>query len=408
MGWLENAWEGIKGAAKGTAEALDPTNDLSIGERAENIGRGALAAGTFGQSEVVRAGAKELKGITDVKPADYQNVEAAQSGMRENRGMLQGLMTEAGQRQAPQIGTPQDIDRGAVRDIQTPTLGAAPQAGMTNIDPQAVGLLRNAAMGQAPSQAQGVLAQGMSQAGQLGLALAGARGGYSPAAVRGAQRQMSAAAQDAAAQASQLRAQEMAAARGQFADVATQQAQLTQQAKLFNSSQEGQFALAQADADLKAQLANQGVDLDILKTNAARGDAASLANLQASLQTMGMNDAMQLAYVSQILGIDEQILAAEMARVGIEQQRYMLDQQARMGLLKSAIGAAGDVGAGIVTAGAAPAAKAAAGAAGGVAQSVPVSQMPAPMAAMPAQANSFDWTQLMQPQLQPSPYVGGQ
>jgi hypothetical protein len=412
MGWLENAWEGIKGAAKGTGKALDPTLDLSIGERAENIGRGALAAGTFGQSELVRAGAKELKGITDVKPASYTGVERAQQGLKENQGMLSDMMTAAGQRQAPQMAAPTDINRADVRNITAPTLGPAPQAGMTSIDPEAVGLLRGAAMGQAPSAAQGVLAQGMSQAGQLGLALAGARGGYSPAAVRGAQRQMSAAAQDAAAQASQLRAQEMAAARGQFADVATQQAQLTQNAKLFNATQEGQFALAQADADLKAQLANQGVDLDILKTNAARGDAAAVANLQAQLQTMGMNDAMQLAYMSQILGIDEQILAAEMSRVGIEQQRYILDQQARMGLLKSVVGAAGDVGAGILTAGAAPATKAAASAAGGAVQSVPTSQMPAPMAAMPAQANSFDWTQIMQPQLQqgvsPSPYVGGQ
>ena len=275
MGWLEDAWEGIKGAAQGTAEAIDPTSDLSMSQRAENIGRGAIAAGTLGQSELARAGAKQMTGFTDVKPAEYGGVDQATKNLQARQDWLTEMMTGAAQREAPQMAAPTAIDRGGVRDVQAGTLGPAPTVGQTQISPEAMELTRHAAMGLAPSQATGLLQQGISQAGQLGMALAGARGGYSPAAVRGAQREMSAAAQNAAAQASQIRAQEMAAARSQFGDLATRQAELTQQAKLFNATQEGQFALAQADANLKAQLANQGVDLDVLKTNAARGDAYS-------------------------------------------------------------------------------------------------------------------------------------
>jgi hypothetical protein len=175
--------------------------------------------------------------------------------------------------------------------------------------------------------------------------MAGTRGGYNPAAIRLAQRQMSSAGQDIAGQSAVLAAQEAATARGQFGEIATQQAQLAAAAKQFNATMEGQVAMANAENSLKAQLANQGVDLDLVKTNAARGDQFALANLEVQLRQSGMNDAMQLAYIASILGIDEQLLATEMARVGIEQQRHMLDTQTRTQILQSGIKAAGDVAA---------------------------------------------------------------
>ena len=355
MGWLEDSWKGVKSAIGGAGEAIDPTSSLDWQERGENLVRGGLAIGTSGLSEAARAGygsAKEaFQGFTDVKPSDYGSVNAATENMRGSQNWLGQMMQENRYREAPQMEAPTNMVRAGVRNVYSPELGRAPTASPTNISPEAIELQRQAALGLAPSQATGMLQQGISQAGQLGMALAGARGGYSPAAVRGAQREMSAAAQNAAAQASQIRAQEMAAARGQFADISAQQAQLAQQAKMFNASQQGQFALTEAENSLKAQLANQGVDLDVMKTNAARGDAASIANLQAQIQAMGMSDAMQLAYISSILGIDEQILAAEMAKVGIDQQRYIMDQQTRMDMLKSGIKAAGDLGASSATAG---------------------------------------------------------
>ena len=79
MGWLNDAWEGTKGAVEGVGKAIDPWSDLSMGERAENIGRGVLAVGSVGTSELARAGYKNLKGFTDVKPADYGAAEAAQT-----------------------------------------------------------------------------------------------------------------------------------------------------------------------------------------------------------------------------------------------------------------------------------------------------------------------------------------
>ena len=286
----------------------------------------------------------KVKGVTDVKPVDYARVEQAQSGMKESQNWLKGLYETAGNRAAPQVAAPQAIDRSGVRNVSVGGI-QAPTVSQTQIDPQAYSMMRDAAMGLAPSAAQGLMRQGMQQAASQSLGMAGTRGGYNPAAIRLAQRQMSSAGQDIAGQSAVLAAQEAATARGQFGEIATQQAQLAAAAKQFNATMEGQVAMANAENSLKAQLANQGVDLDLVKTNAARGDQFALANLEVQLRQSGMNDAMQLAYIASILGIDEQLLATEMARVGIEQQRHMLDTQTRTQILQSGIKAAGDVAA---------------------------------------------------------------
>lgn len=79
-----------------------------------------------------------------------------------------------------------------------------------------VDLIRRAAMGAAPSQAQSVLQEGRDAALQNAMALAKSGGpGMSPAAAQfAAQQQAANIGQQAANQASRLRAQEMAQARG--------------------------------------------------------------------------------------------------------------------------------------------------------------------------------------------------
>ena len=330
--WVKDTVGGIGTAVGGLGESIDPTSSLGVGERFEKGARGLLAVNSLGQTEAIRSGIKQTKGFTDVKPTDWSRMADEEAEMEENRNWLKGLYESAGQRQAPQAAAPTDISRTGVRDVEAQQLGAAPQATAAQIDPRAMQMTYDAAQGLAPSAAQAMLQSGVSQAGQLGMALAGARGGYNPAAIRGAQREMSASVQNAAAQSAGLRAQEMAQARQEFSSLATSSAQLGQQAELFNKTQEGQFKLAYAENALRAQAANQAVDLDVLKTNAARGDTFALANLQAQLQQSGMNDAMQLAYVAQITGIDTTALATEMARISADQQRYMADLKTRLGL----------------------------------------------------------------------------
>lgn len=375
MNWFKEAAKGIGDAAVGVGKALDPTGDDFLDP--EKLIRGNLALGSMGTSELVRAGAKQLKGATDVKPADWSRLADEEARMQENRNWLKDLYGKAGERTAPQAAAPTDISRAGVRDVQATPLGAAPQATAAQIDPRAMQMTYDAAQGLAPSAAQAMLQSGVSQAGQLGMALAGARGGYNPAAIRGAQREMSASVQNAAAQSAALRAQEMQQARQEFSNLASYSAQLGQQAELFNKTQEGQFKLAEAENALRAQAANQAVDLDVLKTNAARGDAFALANLQAQLQQSGMNDAMQLAYVAQITGIDATALATEMARINADQQRRMIDMQTKMGLFSGVLGAGAQAGAAMATGGASLAAPAAAGAAGAATSSMlPATSVP--------------------------------
>jgi len=58
---------------------------------------------------------------------------------------------------------------------------------------------------------------------------------------------------------------------------------------------------ASLERSLRANLANQGVDLDVLKTNAAAGNQMAIAELQAQLQKLGMDDAMAQTYINTAL-----------------------------------------------------------------------------------------------------------
>lgn len=146
----------------------------------------------------------------------------------------QGHMAALAGRQAP-TATAATIDTGA----QSQTRGF--QTG-------ALDLMRQAAMGQAPSAAELLLGRGTQQVQrqQLGLAQ-GTRGLGGAAALRAAQERGALAGQEAAGQAAVLRAQEMAGAREQLAGAATgaraqdlalagQQAELQQQVALQNAA----------------------------------------------------------------------------------------------------------------------------------------------------------------------------
>jgi hypothetical protein len=117
--------------------------------------------------------------------------------------------------------------------------------------------------------------------------------------------------------------------------------------------QQRQQDVQQADLNLRAQMANQGVDLDVLKTNAAAGNQAAIANMDAALRAQGMDDARIANYMQTALGITGQALQKKQ----LEQQASQAKTDMWMKLGGALVGAGGTLGAAAITA--APAAAAA-------------------------------------------------
>ncbi len=184
--------------------------------------------------------------------------------------------------------------------------------------------LTNAADGNAPSVAEHQLRAGMAQGLQNNLALAASARGSGSGAVL-AQRQ----AQDANvslgartnAQAAQLRAGEMAQARGELGqhlgavrggDLAT--AGLGTQVGGLGANIAGvgaglvgtgaQLGTAQAGLLQNANLANQGMDLSVGMANLNAATQTQLANLNAQMTQQGLDDQQKMQHLSAVLGID--------------------------------------------------------------------------------------------------------
>lgn len=242
----------------------------------------------------------------------------------ERKKKLQAAEEKYNNRAAPQI-TPDQVervDRNQVREvnatpIQAGTMQAATidQTQANQVRERQMGLINQLeaqAQGKGPSIAQQQLQQGMEANLAASLAArAGTQGSGASLARRDIAQQQVNQGQALAAQSGIQRLQEQGQAqqllgqtagqtRGQDLEVATSQAGFEQQASVKNLDTKTQVDMANMEADLKSQLANQGVDLDVLKTNAAAGNAASLANLEAKLRQAGMNDDMIKAYMSDL------------------------------------------------------------------------------------------------------------
>ena len=353
-------WDAVKDAAK----TFDPRT--SSGRK--NI---LVGAATGGLTVPVQAIGGAMSGgdlgkydPTKVPGYDFSQVEASKARLQQRADALEKERQGFQRREAPQVQPGQDIARTGVRNVSTrdllgrgfdPSVAAAQVGGpkMSGYEQQALESYSGALQGQQPSAAEMQMRRGIEENARQAMALAQSRG-MSPAAIRGAQYQMSQAGQQAALESAQLRAQEIAAARGGLMQgaqaqraaeqqMAQYQAQLDQEANMYSKTQEGQMMLAQADAELKAQLANQGVDLEIIKQNAARGDAYAMANLEAQLKQAGMDDAMVLGYLQAITGLETGDLQANMQMAIAEQQRLAQSAQARAGITGSILGSAGSV-----------------------------------------------------------------
>ena len=318
--------DSVKGGAKGAAagSAFGPVGTVVGGVAGAVIGdkkiNKALDSAT-GKTSKRNKAAKQKAAEDTAKKASASvssSAEATKVSAQGQKNKFEGMSRDVDK------ATSERIARSDVSDVTTGTLAGktataatidqAPQAQFRQTQRSLGAQLAATAAGQGTTPAQLQLQQATeANIAQQAAARAGVGGAGAALARREIGRVGAQTAQQGAQQASLLRAQETSQAqqqlgqlagqaRGQDIGMATSQAGLEQQAFLQSSAQEQQAMLATAENDLKAQLANQGVDLAVLKDNAARGDATSMANLQSQLAQVGMNDAMIKCYMAQELG----------------------------------------------------------------------------------------------------------
>ena len=169
--------------------------------------------------------------------------------------------------------------------------------------------------------------QAVRSAAQQQAFAASQRGGNAALAARTGARNMADIGVNAAGQAQQAAITDQANAmgqlnqnlgtmRGQDIDAANANANLKQSMNLANLSAENQRVFQQAGLD----------------------QSTSLANMQARLQTMGMNDQAALAYLSQLMGVNQAELAARMGQeqVALGQKGFVGDLLATGGQVAAA------------------------------------------------------------------------
>jgi hypothetical protein len=257
--------------------------------------------------------------------------------------------------------TAEKIDPAAIGKVTAGKVNTSIATGpVVSADQQAaVAMSKAAAEGSAPSFAEQLLRRQSENAMKQQASQMAGRS-FNPAALR--QAQLSGAQAQAAAgeQAAALRAQEMATARSEFGNLASQQR--GQDISLEQSRQQTELGMRgqdiqQEDIALRAALANQGVDLDVLKTNAAMGNQAALANLDAQLKATGMDDARRAQYMQTLLGgmatQESNVLRGQeiaLANKQLDEQRRARYSAAETGMLGSVLGGGAALGAAAIMA----------------------------------------------------------
>jgi hypothetical protein len=313
-------------------EGRDPNKDRNLGTRISDLGKklGEKLMPPSVKGVDMTPLSKVSESLGAITPVNTQLLDAqlgkqapTTSAVMANRQDIQNVTA---QKVDPTLITRQDQD---IRNQQL-ALASALQA-------QAAGT-------GAPSAAQLQLNQGLEQAIAAQAAqAAAARGGNPVLAQRQAMQNVSNLQAQTSADAALLRAKEsevarqqlgsvLQGARGQDIDVNTAQAQLDQQTKIVN-----------AETNLKQQLANQGVDLDVVKANAAAGNQVAIENLKAELVKQGLDAEAIKTYLMTQLGITQQ--QADIAKTGVTTQADINKTQATnkasgIGGLISSVGSA--------------------------------------------------------------------
>lgn len=244
---------------------------------------GGLAGGLYGLATGGQTGHTHFWDVVGKVPPDQWAAHQAElekgpvpAGTQLANDTLARLATTAQQRQAPQIGGMQ-LDLGQANQSRQGVLDTAARLG-----------------GIASGQQAGAGELAVNR--QLGMALA-----QQTAAAR-----MAHGANAAIAARNAMRNQ---------ADAGLQGAGLAAQSRMQDQGQ--------ANAQLGSLYGNlYGQDAGVAAQNAQLGQSAQLANLQAAMQQSGMNDAMQLQALGQMLGWDQQTINAHLAAI----QQQQVDQ----------------------------------------------------------------------------------
>lgn len=299
-----------------------------------------MTATMMDRSQVGNIGAQQTGPGTAVG-MDVSGVQRvnAQTGARMDTSGINAVISrdtspmtaERFARESVQNAVAQGSERATAAQIQTADQAQARQQQLAlaeQLQAQAAGTAPSIAEMQAKKAGERALAAQLAmQAGQAGSA--------APLAQRTAARQQAAIGADIAGQSAVLRLQEQQAAqkalgelagqmRTQDISLASQQAQLQQATNLANL----QASAADVDRQLRANLANQGVDLDVLKANAAAGNQAAIANLQAATQNADRDVRAQMA---------NQATMADIAKTNLQAQVADMDRNLRASLANQGV-----------------------------------------------------------------------
>ena len=103
-----------------------------------------------------------------------------------------------------------------------------------------------------------------------------------------------------------------------------------------------------ADRQLRADLANQNIDLDVLKTNAIRGDNAAVQNIDAALRQAGMDNQMIIAFLQAEVGLSSTDAQTATARSAAINQAAQAQAAGNRQLIGTGLSALGQVGASVI------------------------------------------------------------
>ena len=306
--------------------SVDPTKVRKADDTAVKTAIGGVQQATQAGQDIIK------QRMAETKAPELEKVKGPQAGQIDT-GFLQALRGQlpSGQAAVERMGA----------------MGAPAQAQAA----EATGLLREAALGGAPSAAQLQQKQAFEQAIAAQMAAQAGRG-FDPAAMRqaqvGAQQLMGQQAQ----QAGILAAQEQQAARQAYAQAAQSGAGLgLQQQELQLRAAQGdvnaQLQLAQIQAGLAGQQAQLQTQTGIAGAEIAARQAGQQAELQAQAQQQ-LNALANMYMQAGMTGAQAQ-LAAEQALFGVEAQRQQQISQARAGVfggVLSGLSAAAEAGIG--------------------------------------------------------------
>jgi hypothetical protein len=315
--WKRAALAAVTGGASETTRAA-MGKDSALDPVLNQVGLGIDPAGPPPDPNAVLG---HGSATTDANLARaYQVMDAAnqyQTGVKvRDPGVIAAPQVIAPKVEGPERTTAHDAgpvervtaERVQGRDVAVPTLGEAARAYATEMSPAALArattvgqaqdtsgsgeLLEGAARGNAPSKAEALLRSGQDAAAKKAMSIAmGARGVDRSAARRAAVLNAGSEGAELANKAAALRADEMATARGQFA----QHSQAAQSLKQQALNLQGQIDAARAQGDQaavnaltmrQAEMYQRAAEFNAAATNARDVDRATL---EAGIHTGNAN-----------------------------------------------------------------------------------------------------------------------